>query len=111
LGYVLISGANAATDVGDVIVTGRSLAAVDVTSATVGTTLTLDTVESLPTGRSYQSYLQLVPGVRPSATGNPSSRSGVNYSDVGGAVGQSTDNAYYIDGVDVTVPESGTFGA
>lgn len=112
LGYVLISGARAAddaTNVGDVIVTGRSLAAVDVTSATVGTTLTLDTVESLPTGRSYQSYLQLVPGTKPGA--NPSSRSGVNYSDIGGSIGSSSDNVYYLDGVDVTDPTTGTFGA
>lgn len=65
VGYVLVSGSGA-TNVEDVIVTGRSLAAVDVTSATVGTTLTLDVVESLPTGRNYQSYLQLIPGVKPS---------------------------------------------
>lgn len=97
---------------GDVVViTGSSLAAVDTTSATVSTTLTLETVESLPTGRNYQSYLQLIPGTKPSSGGNPSSRSGVNYADVDGATGQSTDNVYYIDGVDVTDPTSGTFGA
>lgn len=96
---------------GDVVViTGSSLAAVDTTSATVSTTLTLETVESLPTGRSYQSYLQLVPGVKPSNGGNPSSRSGMNYSDVGGAIGTSTDNVYYLDGVDVTDNATGTFG-
>ena len=94
-----------------VVVTGGSLAAVDTTSATVGTTLTLDIVESLPTGRSYQSYLQLVPGVKPSASGNPSSRSGVNYSDIGGVSGTSTDNVYVVDGVDVTDSNTGTFGA
>ena len=111
LGYVLVSGTSAggASSVDDVIVTGRSLAAVDVTSATVGTTLTLDTVDSLPTGRSYQSFLQLVPGTKPGS--NPSSRSGVNYSDVGGTIGSSTDNVYYLDGVDVTDPSTGTFGA
>lgn len=92
-------------------ITGTALAALDTTSAQVGTTLNLDIVESLPTGRSYQSYLQLVPGVKPSPTGNPSSKSGVNYSDIGGATGQSTDNLYYLDGVDVTDPLSGTFGA
>ena len=75
VGYALASDANA---VEEIVVTGTSLAAVDVTSATVGTTLTLGVVESLPTGRSYQSYLQLVPGVKPSTTGNPSSRSGIN---------------------------------
>src|SRR3546814_10281505 len=60
-----------------VVVTGTSLAAVDTTSAVVGTTLNLDIVESLPTGRTYQSYLQLVPCVKPSVDGNPSSKSGV----------------------------------
>ncbi|CAN5347638.1 hypothetical protein BH09PSE1_BH09PSE1_18450 [soil metagenome] len=110
LGYSLSSNDGTASTVDDIVVTGRSLAAIDVTSAQVGTTLTLDVVESLPTGRSYQSYLQLVPGVKPSAGGNPSSRSGVNYSDVGGAVGTSTDNVYYLDGVDVTDPTTGTFG-
>lgn len=109
LGYILANAS--ATELGDVVVTGRALAAVDVTSATVGTTLNLQTVESLPTGRSYQSYLQLVPGVKPSAGGNPSSRSGINYSDIGGAIGTSTDNVYYLDGVDVTDPSSGTFGS
>ena len=38
---------------------------VDVTSAVSGQDITLDLTESLPTGRSYQSYLQLVPGVMP----------------------------------------------
>lgn len=108
VGYALASADNA---VEEIVVTGYSLAAVDVTSATVGTTLTLDVVESLPTGRNYQSYLQLVPGVKPSSGGNPSSRSGVNYSDVGGAIGTSTDNVYYLDGVDVTDPLTGTFGS
>lgn len=103
LGYAL-----GAATVDDIIVTGTSLAAVDVTSATVATTLTLDVVESLPTGRSYQSYLQLVPGVKPGS--NPSSKSGIN-SSVTGVVGSSSDNVYYIDGVNVTDPVTGTFGA
>ena len=38
---------------------------VDVKSATSGQDITLQLTESLPTGRSYQSYLQLVPGVLP----------------------------------------------
>ncbi|MFL6247981.1 MAG: carboxypeptidase regulatory-like domain-containing protein [Thermoanaerobaculia bacterium] len=84
---------------------------VDTTSATVGQELTLELTESLPTGRTYQSYLQLVPGVLPSTTGNPASRSGVNYSDIGGTSGQSTDNFYYVEGINVTDPLTGTFGA
>lgn len=112
LGYALNS-ATGAVNLDDVVVTGTSLAAVDVTSATVGTTLTLQTVDSLPTGRSYQSYLQLVPGVKPTlgTSANPSSRSGVNYSDIGGSAGASSDNVYYLDGVDVTDPSTGTAGS
>lgn len=94
-----------------VVVTGSRLAQVDTTSAVVGTILNLGVVESLPTGRSYQSYLQLVPGVKPSSGGNPSSKSGVNYSDIGGATGSSSDNVYILDGVDVTDPSTGTFGS
>ena len=87
---------------------------VDVTSATTGQDITLELTESLPTGRSYQSYLQLVPGVLPddqAAGGNPAARSGLNYSDIGGNVGISADNVYYFDGINVTDPVSGTFGA
>ncbi|MGE0453340.1 MAG: carboxypeptidase regulatory-like domain-containing protein [Vicinamibacteria bacterium] len=84
---------------------------VDTTSAVTGTDITLDLTESLPTGRSYQSYLQLVPGVMPSETGNPASKSGLNYSDIGGTTGQSADNFYYFDGINVTDPVTGTFGA
>jgi hypothetical protein len=87
---------------------------VDTTSATTGQDITLQLTESLPTGRSYQSYLQLVPGVMPddpSQPGNPASKSGLNYADIGGEVGISSDNAYYIDGINVTDPRTGTFGA
>lgn len=100
-----------ATQLDSIEVTGRSLAALDTTSATVGLDLTLDLVESLPTQRTYQSYLQLVPGTKPSTTGNPGSKSGVNYSDIGGVYGNSTDNIYYIDGINVTDPLTGGFGS
>ncbi len=56
--------------------------------------ITLELTESLPTGRSYQSYLQLVPGVLPTdpayapdGGGNPASKSGLNYQDYGGGNG------------------------
>jgi hypothetical protein len=87
---------------------------VDTTNAITGQEITLDLTESLPTGRSYQSYLQLVPGVLPEdpqAPGNPASKSGLNYRDIGGDSGVSRDNAYYIDGINVTDPVTGTFGA
>jgi hypothetical protein len=89
---------------------------VDTTSAATGQELTLELTESLPTGRSYQSYLQLVPGVMPTNPSallgdNPAVRSGVNYSDIGGDLGTSTDNFYYVEGINVTDPVDGTFGA
>ena len=89
---------------------------VDVRRALTGQDLTPQLTESLPTGRSYQSYLQLVPGVLPDSpnqSGNPASRSGVNWKDVTAAdsLGVSTDNAIYIDGIDVIDPVDGTFGA
>lgn len=95
----------------DEIVVSGAPVAIDFTKPTTGEDITLELTESLPTGRSYQSYLQLVPGVLPSPTGNPASRSGVNYSDIGGTVGTSTDNFYYFEGVNVTDGVTGTFGA
>lgn len=106
LGYAMGTDA-----VQSVVVTGSRLAQIDATSATVGTILNLGVVESLPTNRSYQGYLQLVPGVKPSQTGNPASKSGVNYADIGGATGSSSDNVYILDGIDVTDSNTGTFGS
>jgi len=48
----------------EIIITGES-PLVDFSSAMTGEDLTLELMEALPTGRSYQSYLQLVPGVLP----------------------------------------------
>lgn len=106
LGYALGTG-----EIATVVVTHSRLAQVDTTSASVGTRLNLAVVESLPTTRSYQGYLQLVPGVKPTSGGNPSSKSGVNYADIGGATGTSSDNVYILDGVDVTDSNTGTFGS
>jgi hypothetical protein len=110
LNYVLSS-----EDMEKIEITGGRVATMDTTSSVVGVDITLDMTESLPTGRSFQSYLQLVPGVKPSIGGNPASKSGVNYSDVPdsryGAAGSSSDNVYYIDGVNVTDNSTGTFGA
>ena len=95
-----------------VTVSGSPL--VDTTTALQGQDITLRLTESLPTGRSYQSYLQLVPGVMPDdpkKPGNPASKSGINYSDIGGDVGVSTDNYYYFNGINVTDGQTGTFGA
>ncbi len=88
---------------------------IDMKSATTGADITLQLTESLPTGRSYQSYLQYVPSVSPTddpmGGGNPAARGGINYSDIGGTLGSSSDNFYYFNGINVTDPVSGTFGS
>lgn len=99
----------------EMVITGES-PVVDTTSTTAGQEITLELTEALPTGRSYQSYLQLVPGVQDAlgTTQNPASRSGINYRDVDGGegdVGRSTDNLYYFDGINVTDRTEGTNGA
>ena len=99
----------------ELVVTAES-PVVDITSAQTGQEITLDLVESLPTARTYQDYLQLVPGVQSSVVDadgndNPASRSGVNYSDIGGEVGSSSDNFYYFEGINVTDGVAGTSGA
>ena len=99
----------------ELIVTAES-PLVDVSKTQAGQDITLQLTESLPTARSYQDYLQLVPGVQDAlgSTDNPASRSGVNYRDFDGAegdVGRSTDNLYYFDGINVTDRNNGTNGA
>lgn len=100
-----------------VTVTGQTSPLVDVTRAVSGQDITLRLTESLPTARSYQDYLQLVPGVMPDSTvsgGNPASRSGVNFKENSATadnIGASTDNVYYFDAINVTDPVTGTFGA
>ncbi|MDP1570450.1 MAG: carboxypeptidase regulatory-like domain-containing protein [Vicinamibacterales bacterium] len=100
--------------VAEAVTVTASAPIVDVRTATTGQDITLQLTESLPTGRSYQSYLQLVPGVMPddpTTSGNPAARGGINYSDIAGNLGVSSDNAYYFDGINVTDPVTGTFGA
>src|SRR5690606_10827145 len=114
LSYVVPAGDG---EIEEITVTGHSDIGqmIDTTSAMQSTDVTLDLTESLPTGRSYQSYLQLAPTTKPTLNGNPTSKSGVNYTDVvdrnGNTFGYSSDNVYYIDGVDITDKLTGTFGA
>ncbi|MBT8100162.1 MAG: carboxypeptidase regulatory-like domain-containing protein, partial [Gammaproteobacteria bacterium] len=104
-------------DIEEIITYGRSGLGqvVDTTSSVVSTDVTLDFIESLPTGRTYQSYLQAAPTTKPALDGNPSSKSGLNYSDIvdanGNTAGKSSDNVYYIDGINITDNRTGTFGA
>ncbi len=101
----------------ELIVTAES-PLVDVTKSQAGQDITLQLTESLPTARSYQDYLQLVPGVQDTlgvdGHVNPASRSGVNYRDAdreGGNFTFSTDNLYFFDGINVTDGTTGGNGA
>jgi hypothetical protein len=116
--FVLSSSTDAAME--EIVTYGRSDIGqlVDTTSALQATDVTLDIMDSLPTGRNYQSYLQMAPTTKPSASatgGNPASKSGMNYTDIpdsaGNSSGVSRDNVYYIDGVNITDNYFGTFGA
>jgi hypothetical protein len=103
-------------DVSEELIVTAEAPLVDVTKTQAGQDITLQLTESLPTARSYQDYLQLVPGVQDAlgTTDNPASRSGINYRDVDGTegdVGRSTDNLYYFDGINVTDRTAGTNGA
>lgn len=104
-GFEISATLDVATVKEEVIVTAEA-PIVDVTSSIAGQDITLELTESLPTARSYQDYLQLVPGVMPAVDQgqgvNPASRSGLNYRDLLGEVGQSRDNYYYIEGINVT---------
>lgn len=94
----------------EMIVTGdRPI--VDQSTQVTGDFLELGLIESLPTNRSYQDYLQLVTGVLPTNSDNPASKGGLNYSDIGGTQGTSRDNFYYIDGINTTDFVAGTTGA
>ena len=103
----------AVRNVTETVVVTAAPPVVDVTSAVSAEDTTLDLTKAVPTGRSYQSYLQLVPGVLPDdpeAAGNPASKSGLNYRDFGGDTGVSRDSFYYVDGINVTDEVTGTFG-
>jgi hypothetical protein len=72
---------------------------VDPTNMTTTTRLSTEEYEKAPIGRSYQSITAFAPGV---------SRAGSN-PNVNGAL--SAGNQYVFDGVDITDPTTGTFGA
>jgi len=72
--------------------------AVDVEDTSRGEVLTKEFLQRIPTGRSYQSAVQMAAGVLPGVGGNP------NIS--GGAYNE---NTYMLDGANITDPVTGTF--
>ena len=105
---VLEVGLGAATTVADTLVVTAEAPIVDFKNATTGQDITLDFIQNVSGGRSYQAYLQVVPGVQYSVTGSdPASRSGLNYSDIRGENGRSSDNFYYFEGINVNDSSTG----
>jgi len=69
---------------------------IDTRKTHVGASLTKEFLEDVPSGRSYQSAAQFLPGV--SGGGNPNIHGGSAYS-----------NQYYVDGINTTDPTTNTF--
>ncbi len=87
-----------------------SSAAVDPVAATTATRLGLDTVDSLPTARTYTDYIKLVPGViaSPDAGNDPVVAGSIGRDNTG--VGGAKNNTYILDGMDSTDPYTGKSG-
>ncbi|MCI4348557.1 MAG: TonB-dependent receptor plug domain-containing protein, partial [Thermoplasmata archaeon] len=87
-----------------IVVTGEA-PVVDTTSTTLGTNLTTRAIETLPTGRSYSSIVQVVPGTSSDADPrNPGQGTITVYGSSG------AENAFFIDGVNTTGVEYGFQG-
>ncbi len=84
-----------------------SQAAIDTTSSTSATRIGLETVDSLPTARTYTDYIKLVPGViaSPDAGSNPVLAGSLGRDNTG--VGGAKNNTYILDGMDSTDPYTG----
>src|SRR5438067_454406 len=77
----------------------------DTSSSTLGTNLTTRAIDNLPTGRSYASIAQVVPGVSSDANPDPAAANTISVYGSSGA-----ENAFYIDGVNTTGVEYGFQG-
>ncbi len=77
----------------------------DTTSTSVGTNLDTRSIETLPTGRSYSSIVQVAPGTSSDANPSNPSQSTITVYGSSGA-----ENAFYIDGVNTTNMEYGFQG-
>jgi hypothetical protein len=78
---------------------------IDTTSTSVGTNLDQTAIESLPTGRSYSSIVQVAPGVSSDANAHNANQATITVYGSSGA-----ENAFYIDGYNTTQMEYGFQG-
>jgi hypothetical protein len=77
----------------------------DTSSSTLGTNLTTRAIDTLPTGRSFASIAQVVPGVSSDANSDPAAQTSISIYGSSGA-----ENSFYIDGVNTTGVEYGFQG-
>ena len=92
-------------NVTDTVVVTVASPVVDVTSAVVAEDITLALTEAVPTAgptRAICSWCLACFRTTRNRPGTPASKSGLNYSDIGGNTSVSRDNFYYIDGINVT---------
>ncbi|MBB3225955.1 outer membrane receptor for ferrienterochelin and colicin [Luteibacter sp. Sphag1AF] len=96
-----------ATDLGGVTVTSNSLPAIDVTSVDSRTVITSQQLARLPLGRNAEAIAKLAPGVVAN-TGGFTSDTGRSLVSFGGSA--ASENAYYVNGFNVTDPLNGAGG-
>ena len=84
-----------------------STSTMDAAATTSATHLSLDTVDSLPTARSYTDYIKLTPGViaSPDSGANPVLAGSLGRDNTG--LGGAKNNTYILDGIDSTDPYTG----
>lgn len=88
----------------EITVTGEA-ATIDQRTTTIGTNLSTQAIESLPSGRNYASIVQVASGVASDANPENSSQSTISFYGSSGA-----ENTFYIDGVNTTGVEYGFQG-
>ncbi|HJV21675.1 MAG TPA: carboxypeptidase regulatory-like domain-containing protein, partial [Holophagaceae bacterium] len=90
-----------------IVVITASAATLDPTTATSGVRLSTETLDSLPTGRTYTDFVRFAPGVISSPdSGSDFAVAGSLSRDNTGA-GGARNNTYILDGVDTTNPQTG----
>ena len=102
------ASAGAAQDLSGVTVSANALPSIDVTGVDSRTVITAQQLQKLPLARSADAIAQLAPGVVAGSSDFTSQATGRPLSSFGGA--GVSENAYYINGMNVTDPLNGLGG-
>ncbi|URL58740.1 TonB-dependent receptor [Luteibacter flocculans] len=102
------TNAGAAQDLSGVTVSANTLPSIDVTGVDSRTVITAQQLQKLPLARSADAIAQLAPGVVAGSSDFTSQATGRPLSSFGGA--GVSENAYYINGMNVTDPLNGLGG-